>query len=40
MSDVIRELLISGKEFTKTKYERLKKGLVQTFDIWLFDKNK
>ena len=26
MFDVIRELLISGKEFSKTKYERLKKG--------------
>ena len=26
MFDVIRELIILGKEFTKTKYERLKKG--------------
>ena len=28
MSDIIKEILISEKEFTETNYERLKKVLV------------
>ena len=34
MFDVIKEVLISKKVFTKTSYERLKEALVYIKTIW------
>ena len=52
MFDVIKEILITEKEFTETNYKRLQKALVYIksnlmdsndgtyLNIWLFHKNK